>query len=205
MKRTFEILGLVLLAAACRSTTAEQYAAQESTEAPDPMNDPELMAKMMALATPGEPHAEFAKGVGNWTTSSQVYMSPGAEPLPMTGTATSKLILGGRFLQQNYQGDMMGMPFEGQLLLGYDNLQKQYFTIWMDTWGTGYTVAKGKENKDGEIVMRGKMKDAITPEGRPFRQVSKSVSDDEMWFKMYDTLPDGTEWMVMELTYKRAK
>ena len=48
-----------------------------------------------------------------------------------------KMLLDGRFLQQEFTGEMMGQPFSGVGINAYDNLRKRYVTTWIDTMGTG--------------------------------------------------------------------
>ncbi len=38
----------------------------------------------------------------------------------------------------------MGMPMEGLLLLGYDNISEEYWSIWMDNFSTWPAIARGK-------------------------------------------------------------
>jgi hypothetical protein len=52
-------------------------------------------------------------------------------------TCTNTMILGGRYQQSMIKGNMMGMPFEGMGLLGYDNAQKLFYSTWVDNMGTG--------------------------------------------------------------------
>ena len=44
-----------------------------------------------------------------------------------------KMILDGRFLHQEFNGEMMGSPFIGIGITGYDNGSKQYVSNWMDS------------------------------------------------------------------------
>ena len=42
-----------------------------------------------------------------------------------SGTMHNEMILGDRFLKQEYEGTMMGMPFHGGGLVGYDNVNQR--------------------------------------------------------------------------------
>jgi hypothetical protein len=115
-------------------------------------------------------------------------------------------ILGGRFLVEEVEGKMMGQGFKGMSITGYDNVRKEYQSIWMDSMSTGVTLSSGKENDKGEIHFKGKMVDSMTPKGRPFRSVSIQHDKDHHEFRMYDTIP-GTkkEFLVMTVSAKRVK
>src|SRR5262245_66697115 len=76
--------------------------------------DPQAMMEVWKkLATPGEPHKLFASLAGSWTTTTKEWMEPGKPPTESTGTADMKMLLDGRFLYQEYNGQMMGQPFSG--------------------------------------------------------------------------------------------
>ena len=76
--------------------------------------DPQAMMELWKqAATPGEPHKQFAALAGSWTTQTKEWMEPGKPPTESTGTAEMKMLLDGRFLYQEYNGQMMGRPDSG--------------------------------------------------------------------------------------------
>ena len=88
--------------------------------------DPKAMMEMYKkLATPGEPHKLFATLEGSWTTATKSWMDPSKPPMESTGTADMKMLLDGRFLYQEFTGQMMGQPFSGVGIDAYDNVQKK--------------------------------------------------------------------------------
>lgn len=186
--------------AACSSTNESKQSLSEWGD--NPMENPEFMEANMAYMTPGEQHANLADHAGNWNVRTKMFMSPGAEAVEMDATADSEMVLGGRFLLEEFHGTMMGEPFDGLLIVGFNKLTSEYFSLWMDTWGTAVHSAKGAERADGSIAMTGLMKDVLTPEGRAYRHVLREA-DNGYVVELYDTLPDGTEWMVMEMAYTR--
>ncbi len=188
------------VAAGCQSSSGGTAVQEQGGPGADPMPD---MASMMAYATPGEAHAELAKGEGKWNVAGKIFMAPGAPPMEMEATAEVSMILDGRFLVEEFHGSMMGMPFEGQLLLGYNNITKEYQSVWIDNFGTGLTWAAGPESEGGSVHLAGEIVDPRSPGGRPFRQVSTHEGGDRATMQMYDTLPDGSEFLVMELVYTR--
>ena len=99
------------------------------------MDQQAMMEVYKKLATPGEPHKLFATLAGSWTTTTKEWMEPGKPPTESTGTAEMKMLLDGRFLYQEYTSQMMGQPFSGIGIDGYDNLRKRYVTTWIDTMG----------------------------------------------------------------------
>jgi Protein of unknown function (DUF1579) len=169
----------------------------------DPMANPEFMAAWMAAATPGESHAEIAKAAGEWNVDQVMYMGPDQDGIPGKATTSSRMVLGGRVLIEEYNSEFQGMPMEGLLLLGYDNIQQEYWSIWLDNFSTWPSMVTGKRDADGKVNAKGLMHDISTPGGRPYRHVSWMEGDDTARAEMFDSLPDGSEFKVMEFTYKR--
>jgi hypothetical protein len=98
---------------------------------------------------------------------------------------------------------MMGMPMEGINILGYDNMKKEYTSLWADSMSTWWIASSGKESADGSIEMKGTMIDVAGE--RPFRMVIREKSDDLHEVEMYDTIPPAGEVKVMAITSKRKK
>ena len=78
-----------------------------------PMDPQAMMELWKQAATPGEPHKLFATLAGSWTTTTKEWIAPGKPPMESTGTAESNMLLDGRFLHQEFHGQMMGQPFTG--------------------------------------------------------------------------------------------
>ena len=77
------------------------------------MDMQEMMEVYKKVGTPGDHHKLLAKLVGSWTTKTRSWMEPDKPPMETTGMCEQKMLLGGRYLQQKYTGDMMGEPFTG--------------------------------------------------------------------------------------------
>ena len=164
-----------------------------------------IMADIMRLATPGQEHAELAKGAGKWNVNGKSYAGPGGEVMDMIATCEAEMIMGGRYRIEHFSSSFDGHPFEGMLIAGFDNLSGQHWSIWMDNMRTSYQADSGGMTDEGVLETHGTMRDSMTPEGRPSRTTVKRHNDDHYSMKMYDSLPDGSEWLAMELEYKRAE
>ena len=169
----------------------------------NPMENPKFMEAWQAAATPGAEHKRMAAMAGDWVVDSSMWMAPGAPPMTSKGTSTCQMVLGGRYLIENYKSEFMGEAFEGMLIQGYDNLQKRNFNIWIDNLSTWPTIAMGQTNDKGVSEMGGVMYDLSTPAGRPFRQVIDASRVDATKFEMFDSTPDGSEFRMMQMDYKR--
>ena len=45
-----------------------------------------------------------------------------------------QMLLGGRFLQQEFSGEMMGSLYHGIGFTGHDNHTQKYVSTWMETF-----------------------------------------------------------------------
>src|SRR5690349_18872236 len=80
----------------------------------------EMMAMMMKLGTPGAEHAALKQFEGTWDADVTIQMDASEQPMNSKGKMINKIILGGRYLQGDFKGEFMGMPFEGMSMTGYD-------------------------------------------------------------------------------------
>lgn len=175
-----------------------------SSKAYTPIDAETLIGKVMTAARPGEPHALLARHAGEWNVTWKMRQTPDAEWEDTKGTASIKMILGGRFMVEENHAEFMGNPWEGRLLLGFDNLAKEYVAAWCDSMGTTLTTSRGTADPVGKVItMEGMMKDPQTPDGRLFRTVTAMTDDKTMVMKMWDTGPDGTLFHNMDVTYTR--
>ena len=170
-----------------------------------PMDPQAMMELWKQAATPGEPHKQFANLVGSWTTTTKEWMEPGKPPTESTGTAEMKMLLDGRFLYQEYNGQMMGQPFSGIGINAYDNMTKKYVTAWMDSMGTGIFIMEGTGSADGKtITLKGSHPE---PGGGTMthRAVWTLVDNNNQTFEMYGTHHGGKETKVLEIQYTRKQ
>lgn len=164
----------------------------------------ENMQKWMEYMTPGDMHKMLAKGVGNWKAKSTFWMAPGGEPMNSEATATSEMIMGGRYLMSKMKGNMMGMPFEGMAIEGYDNAAKMFMSTWIDNMGTGIMFMTGKwDETTKQVIYTGKMMDPMSGSWVDVREVVTHVSDTEMKMEMFGPGPDGKEFKNMEINYTK--
>ena len=171
-------------------------------EAPDMA---EMMKKMEELAAPGPEHQKLASLAGEWETEAQCYMAgPDSPPTVTKGTCKGKMILAGRFLQEEFEGDMMGKKFHGIGLMGYDKFNKKYVNTWIDDMGTGIFASEGTCDASGKVLtLTGKMDDPMTGQkGKEMRLVTRILSPDKHTFEMHDVAL-GEKSKVMEITYVR--
>jgi hypothetical protein len=157
----------------------------------------------MEYMTPGSMHEMMAESVGEWKTKSTFWMTPSAEPMVMEGTATYEMILGGRYLKTDHTGTMMGMPFEGINLQGFDNATEKFTSVWFDNLGTGISVSAGIYDADkNSLFFTGSMVDPISGKDIEYKQIVKFIDDNHQVFEMYTEF-EGKEYKSMEVEATR--
>lgn len=155
--------------------------------------------------TPGWAHEMMASHAGEWTTVTKFWMDPSAPPQTMEGTAKSEMILGGRYLKSTHSGTMMGMPFEGLSLEGYDNAKKEFTSIWIDNLGTGTSVSTGVYDKEKKILTyNGNVFDPMQGKDVAIREVISLIDKDNYKIEMYNEM-NGQEIKSMEIMFTRKK
>jgi len=182
---------------------AASVAMAKGKKAEKPMDPQAMMEVYTKLAAPGEQHKQLASLAGSWTTKTKEWMEPNKPPTESTGSAEMKILLDGRFLQQELTGQMMGQPFSGIEITAYDNLLKRYVTSWMSTMGTGIFTMEGTASTDGKtITLKGRHAE---PGGgyMKHRAIWKIVDSNTQTFDMYGAHPGEKEWKMMEMTYTR--
>ncbi len=165
----------------------------------------EMMQKWMAFMTPGEPHKRMAEKVGTWNFTTKMWMQPGTPPEESSGVTESEMIMGGRYLLDKVEGMAMGMPFKGLGITGYDNLNKRFVGMWIDSFGTGIMTSTGTCNDDWTVCTYEEIRpDPITGTNKKTKLVDRKIDADNFAVEIYDTASDGKEWLKFQITSKRA-
>ncbi len=77
--------------------------------------------------------------------------------------------------------------------------------MWDDSLGTGIMASTGSCNDDWTIcTYEGIGPDPMTGTTKNSKMVDRKIDADHFVFEMYDTTPDGKEWVTFQITYKRA-
>ena len=166
--------------------------------------DAEKMEAWARAMTPGEPHAELADQAGEWRYTVTFWEDPKGEPTVLRGVSLKTMIMGGRFLREELTGEFMGGPFKGYGLHGYDNVTGEYVAIWLDNMGTGIHFYTGQDTGKGVQTYKSEVHDPITGKAMATRSVGRTIDRDNHSFETYLTLPDGTEFLHMQVDYTRA-
>jgi len=195
-----------LVVVAALAIGADEKAKSAKPAAGKQMDEKAMMEMMAKYSTPGPEHKALEQFVGTWDTTAKMWMAPGTPPQESTGTAENKMALGGRFLEQHYEGTMMNQPFTGMGYTGYDLYKKQYVGTWMDSMGTSMMMSTGKAEPGGKtMTMTGKMDDPMDGKTKAFKETITVVDNDHHVFEMWGPDPSGKNFKWMEISYTRKK
>jgi hypothetical protein len=93
-----------------------------------------MMDMMTKAAAPGDMHKMLAGDDGDWNGDVTFWSDPAAPATKSKSVATNKMILDGRYQVSDHNGCMMGKPFRGMGLAGYDNAKKVFMNTWLIIW-----------------------------------------------------------------------
>lgn len=192
---------LLMLALAVPVVAQEAEDEEQAEAAPDAEGQ---MAEYMKLAEPGPHHEHLDRLAGTWDFTAKVWSPAGGEPSESKGTWSAVWIFGGRYLKSQATTTLMGMPFEGMGLDGYDNVEKHYVASWADSMGTGIMSLTGSCEADGRVrTMHAKVKDPMSGQTLDAKSVTTILNDNSYMYESFILLPDGNEFKQVELVAKR--
>jgi hypothetical protein len=185
------------------STTRRPGSETKAGGPPSDAEKQEMMRKMEAASAPGPGHKALEPLLGNWKAEVKCWHEPGSQPQVSQGRATAKWTLNGRFLEEEFHGEMMGKPFEGCYLTGYDNTKQTFQSVWVSDIQTSMFFTEGRgENGNKVITQEGKSSCAATGQRDvPMKTVLRILSPDKHTFEMFDGSKGNAK--VMEITYTR--
>jgi len=182
-----------------------QTQSQSKPQAPSAQDKAEMMKKAEEAGRPGAEHKALESLVGDWKAEVKCWMDPDGPPQVSQGTAKAALTMNGRFLQEDFNGVMMGKPFQGRTVMGFDNVKRTYQSVWVSDMQTSMFVTEGRgENGNKTITLEGTSSCGATGQTEmPMKVVMRTVSPDKRTFEMFDT-SRGSDVRTMEITYTRA-
>ena len=136
---------------------------------------------------------QFLRGLtGTWTAR----VSLGSEV--SGGTWTTRSGPGGRWVVSDFSGELLGKPYEGHEVLGYDSASDTFIAIWVDSFARQpWTLSGRLDEAKGRMTWT---RSARNREGRAYTATTlvEYVGEDHMIATSYEE--DGESiGMVMEL------
>jgi len=178
-------------------------------------NGADMMKQMMELSKLNENHKLLADTAGEWNYTLKMWMNPdpNAKPQEAKGTATRKMIMGGRYLSGEYTGHMQ-MPgpdgkmkdtvFKGMGLEAYDNVKKKFVASWVDNMGTGIEMSEGTYDPATKSFTYTSEVEPVPGMKTQIREVIKLTDKNHMTLEWYETQA-GQEKKTMEIDYTKKQ
>jgi hypothetical protein len=191
-------LGLVL---------ALGFAAGQVFSKDDPNRSFEDMKKAIEQnATPGSEHNRLKPLEGSFETHARATFDPAQPPKEASGKAEQKIIFGGLFLKEDFEGQcpITGKTIHGIGYTGFDKAKGKYVSAWLDSGGSGIMLSEGTADPAGKVItFHGMCTDPMTGKESKVRSVLNIVDDHKYVFEMYRMGPDGKEFRALEVTYNK--
>ena len=211
------ILATMALASFCGSAAVTGLALTAARPAPQPeavaddhplasmhqIDEAAAMQAWMEASALGPAHEWLGQFIGTWDATMTMHM--GEETTTAQGRAEFSWLMEGRFVQDDFEGDFMGMPMAGFGITGFDNVRRQFVGIWTDSFSTGISMMYGSLDPSGKVLtMVGAMDEPSTGEmGKAYMAVTTMVDQNTMLFEMKEILY-GEPFTVMTIEYTRA-
>lgn len=162
------------------------------------------MAEWQKSAAPGKFHEWLKQMEGEWQVEMKFFGPDGSPMGGGTGTMTSKMTKGGRFLDQDFDGRFNGMFFRGGGTMGYNNLDKRFEATWTDSMSTGIMMMTGQADAAGKVLtMTG---ESTQPDGK--KETEKEVTtiiDKNSYKSEFFKVAGGKDLKTMEIVYTKGK
>ena len=183
------VAGLVVASVATRMT------GQEKKDPPDP-------------SAPGPEHKVLEDLAGTYSAKVKAFFEPGKPPEESTGVMKRKLLLGGRYLQEDYEGKLGTETFSGMGIIGFDKLKKKYVFTWIDSMSTGFMHSEGSYDAAKKTFLYiSEDVDPTTGQKMKGRDLLRIDSAEQQTFEMYRrSLEEGAkEFKVLEIIYTKKQ
>jgi hypothetical protein len=181
MKHTFSVLSLTLSLLAAAALPAQ------------------------GMPQPGPEHQKLAAHAGTWDCAVEMLGEDG-KMQTSKGVNEARVACGGLWLVEDFQAEMMGAPFTGHGVSGFDPAKGKYTTTWVDSMVTAPITFEGTFDAAGKVLTMTGMVPGMDGKPQQHRHVITWKDANQYTFEMFVAGPDGKEMCVLKITYtRRAK
>jgi hypothetical protein len=154
---------------------------------------------------PGPEHEILKKDVGVWDAIVEEQHEPGAPPKTSKGVETNTLACGGLWLISDFKGEMMGQPFQGHGVTGYDPAKKKYTGVWVDAMSAAIGLLEGTYDAAKKTMTF--QYQSTDPAGNPvkMKMVTEWKGEDSRVWAASIQGPDGKDIPMLSIKYQRRK
>jgi hypothetical protein len=182
---------------------------EEKAAAPSAADKEQMAKMMMEMGKPGPEHERLKAYVGDWDADVSFNCPLDNSVQKSKGVMHVKPILGDRYLQMNYEGEMAGpdgktmMPFKGMGVSGFDKGKKKYTNVWLDEMSTGMMITEG--TADGNVLtLEGQCVDPMSGKPMKVKEVITETDSTHHKYELHMTGPGEEKMMtVLEIQYTK--
>jgi hypothetical protein len=182
---------------------------EEKAAAPSAADKEQMAKMMMEMGKPGPEHERLKAYVGDWDADVSFNCPLDNSVQKSKGVMHVKPILGDRYLQMNYEGEMAGpdgktmMPFKGMGVSGFDKGKKKYTNVWLDEMSTGMMITEG--TADGNVLtLEGQSVDPMSGKPMKVKEVITETDSTHHKYELHMTGPGEEKMMkVLEIQYTK--
>lgn len=165
-----------------------------------------LIAQTPEFPLPEKEHQWLEQFVGEWETESEGSMGPDQPVMQCKGTMNCRM-LGGFWVVNEMNADMMGTPMTGIQTIGYNGEKSKYVGTWVDSMMNHMWQYEGTVDKSGKILTLEAEGPNFMAEGKTtkFRDAYEIKSSDHI-IAISSMLGEDGKWVVfMTGNMRRAK
>jgi Protein of unknown function (DUF1579) len=161
--------------------------------------------QQFTIPKPGPEHELLKKDAGVWDATVEEYVEPGKPPRVSKGFETGTLACGGLWLISDFKGEMMGQPFQGHGILGYDPAKKKYVGTWVDGMSPALGLVEGTYDAAKKTMTS--YYESHDPAGNPMKMKMVTVwtGEDSRAWTAFMAGGDGKDIPVLAMKYQRRK
>lgn len=177
--------------AGCATPEAAQSPAPEAAAMPSPLV---------------EEHKLFARYVGTWDADVEMAsQEPGGAAEKSKARAVCRVTCGGLFMVTDFEGTMMGSPFIGHEVMGFDPRQQKYTLSWVDSFTPTAATGTGTFDAATKTLHSNVTGEDMSGQVSSHHGVSVWSDDDHHTWTMLMKAPDGSEFPAVTIRYSRRK
>lgn len=199
MKLRFAALAVVGLAATVAVVNAA--AVQDKSRPQQPAG---AQGGMPPMPKPTKEHEQLRSRVGTWEATMKMMGMPGAGPGDSKGTSVMRMV-GDFWVVEDFTGTVMGEPFSGHGVCGYDPNKKKWVSTWVDSMTDHLTVMEGTAEGPNKVTY---VYEGPSDSGAGMvkhRLTSDCKDNDHVSLSFFETGADGKEKQTMQIDYARHK
>ena len=162
--------------------------------------------EMPEMPKPTKEHELLSQFTGKWKSRAEATMAPGEEPMVCEGTETSRL-MGGFFLVQEGEANMMGTPMSSLMTIGYDAAKKKYVGTFVCSAGGDLWIYEGSMDASSKkLTLNTEGPNMADPTKQAkYREALQLVDADHKVFTSEMDAGDGKWQPIVKVTYERVK